>query len=159
MKFRSKFRGTCRVCGETINKGEFVEWYRGAGAAHLKCVQHWQRRTLESNSPSQSNSTSQEVVKSTPNIIDYVTIILPLSLCSVAVFTDFKTAFVLCHSLPYILSLFNGGLIPTEGRQRVGFGSRRQYRYDLMIIAITFLAVLSIIPGSLVCFIKVLLFK
>ena len=37
MVIKSKYPGTCRVCGHTINKGELIEWSRGKGAKHVDC--------------------------------------------------------------------------------------------------------------------------
>jgi hypothetical protein len=38
MEMIARFRGTCRECGNGIKRGERIEWSRGLGAAHVRCV-------------------------------------------------------------------------------------------------------------------------
>lgn len=33
----SKYPGTCRACGESINRGEQIAWSKATGAMHLEC--------------------------------------------------------------------------------------------------------------------------
>lgn len=33
----ARYVGTCAVCGGRIDKGDWVQWYRGAGARHADC--------------------------------------------------------------------------------------------------------------------------
>lgn len=38
MTITAKFPGTCKICLRPIRIGEKIEWQKGAGATHLKCV-------------------------------------------------------------------------------------------------------------------------
>lgn len=37
MRLKAKFRGTCVACGESISRGDEIEWSKSEGARHAEC--------------------------------------------------------------------------------------------------------------------------
>ena len=142
MLIRSKFSSTCRVCGGNIEKGERIDWARGQGARHTKCV-------LRTHGTGTEIPIADQKLPVKPDFFDWLGVLLPLGLCPVWVLYDAKTAFTACYGFPLLLALVHGGLAPTGGRQPVKWGYRRQYVADVSFNAINAMALLSAIPGAI----------